>query len=323
MPIQDMVKTGAFRWRTGSRHRRMNEKRKRRLKALGRWSIWVGLIFAVVFFGVIGYVHKMVASWGPAALDEVFVDVPVPVSRTYELPDGRRLHTAETGNADGPLVIFIHGTPGRWEDFMWVMRRPELADRALLVSVDRLGWGESADGGLETSLPAQARALRPILRAHEGNLPAIVVGHSLGAPIAAQLAMDEPEAIGAVVLVSGSIDPALEKTTWYQAAVRMWPVRWAIPKPLVLCDDELIPFRAELETMRPGWSTLQMPVTVVQGDEDRLVPPANADFAQREIVNAPLTMRRVPEIGHMIPWQRPDLIADAVMDYLPGLSPIP
>lgn len=284
-----------------------------------RWWFWTGVGLLVVIGGTAGaiaYVHHMVDSWGPPPLETVFVEVPLPESHTYELNGGRQLHTMETGKVDGPLVIFVHGTPGGCEDFVWVMCRPELASRARLVSVDRLGWGDSATGGLEPSMQAEAEALRPVLDAHPANLPAIVVGHSLGAAVAGKLAMIEPERVGALVIVAGSIDPALEETMWYQAVTRVWPIRPLIPEPLTRSDDELIPFKQELEAMQPGWAQLRMPVTVVQGDADGLVPPANADFAEREITNAPLTMERIPNVGHLIPWEHPELIVDAVLEYV-------
>src|SRR3546814_16092495 len=46
--------------------------------------------------------------------------------------------------------------------------------------------------------------------------PAIVVGHSLGGPIAAKLAMDYPDRVRGLLLLAPSVAPALEAPRWYQ-----------------------------------------------------------------------------------------------------------
>lgn len=250
---------------------------------------------------------------GPSAKRDPFAGRPQPTFCTYDVSPNRKIFAAETGNSNGPLVLFIHGTPGGWQAFAGLMARPELADKALLVSVDRLGWGQSAEGGVETSLGTQAAALRIILAAHPHNLPAIVVGHSLGGPIAAHLAMDAPDLVGALIIIAGSDDPAQEGTTWYQFLGRLPVIHWLVPSDLAEADKEIIPLKSELEKMLPRWSELKIPVTVIQGEDDELVPAANADFAQRVITHAPLDIQRIPKQGHLIPWQRPDLIVTAVL----------
>jgi pimeloyl-ACP methyl ester carboxylesterase len=72
--------------------------------------------------------------------------------------------------------------------------------------------------------------------------------------------------------------------------------------------------------MLPLWGGLRCPVIVLQGDLDELVPAANADFAERVITNAPLIVRRIPDQGHLIPWERPDLMVSAAVDLLDDRS---
>jgi pimeloyl-ACP methyl ester carboxylesterase len=264
----------------------------------------------------LGGLHLAVRHFAPPPLEVAFAGRALPVERTVVLPGGNRVAFAVTGSPDGPAVVFVHGTPGRWTDFLALMRFPALAERVRLVGVDRPGWGGSAESGLVTSLERQAAAVAAVLRAHPQNRPAILVGHSLGGAVIARVAMDSPELVDALVIVGGSIDPEQEETTWYQAVALAPVVRWALPEPLVRSAAELVPFRGELERMRPRWDALRLPVTVVHGDEDGLVPPANAGFAERVMTRARLTVNRVPRQGHLIPWQRPELIAEAILAHL-------
>lgn len=280
--------------------------RSRRIVRIVPW-IAVALSAALIGGGL---------ALGPPSTRGAFVRRPDPQSVSFGRTGGGAIHGAVTGRADGPLVLFVHGTPGAWEDFSFVMAAPALAERARLIAIDRLGWGGSRRNRVEPSLAEQASALAGVLRDAADRRGAIVVGHSLGAAVAARLAMDKPELVRALVLVAGSIDPQLEVETWYQALGRLPFIRPFVPDALVRADDEIRPLRGELEAMLPRWNDLRMPVTVIQGEADALVSPANADFAERMIRNAPLVVERIPGQGHLIPWERPERVVTAVLDYL-------
>ena len=55
---------------------------------------------------------------------------------------------------------------------------------------------------------------------------------------------------------------------------------------------------------------------MLQGEDDALVPAANADFAARVITAAPLSIQRVSDQGHLIPWQRPELVTELLLHVL-------
>lgn len=231
---------------------------------------------------------------------------------------GRTLFWVESGDPEKRAVVFVHGTPGGWGAFRAYLGSAELLPMARLVSIDRPGWGRSG-GETQTRLGEQAAAVAAVVDALEGSEPPILVGHSLGAPIVARTAMDFPEKVGGLVLVSPSIDPDLERLTWYQRLGRRWPWRRLLPAGLRTALHELVPLRDELAAMAGRWGEVRVPVTVVQGGRDRLVDPRNADFAER-VVRAPLGVVRVPDAGHLIPCQRPELLVDAVRRQLAELD---
>lgn len=228
----------------------------------------------------------------------------------------RTIHYVHIGDSDKPLVIFIHGSPGSWDNFISFMANSSLLSCVQMISVDRPGFGESGAGIHEPSLTQQAADLKPILEKHGRAKNTILVGHSLGGPLVARMAMDYPDLVQHIVMVAPSIDPELEKTLWYQRVAEWRGIRSMIPKTLQVTNREILPLRTELEAMMPLWQDLNLPVTVIQGEKDKLVPPGNADFAERMLPHIPINMVRVDDLNHFVPWKRPDLIIDAIHHHL-------
>ncbi len=238
---------------------------------------------------------------------------PSPIDWQF---DGKPMHAMEVGDPTLPLVVFVHGTPGDWTAFVQYLADPELIRVAHMISVDRLGFGGSAAGGIETSLGEQAAALAPTLERDGSGRGAILIGHSLGGPIIGRMAMDFPGRVAGLIIVAGSCDPALERRTWYQRAGMSPLVRWLVPRELDRANVEMVPLRAELEGMAPRWAEIRVPVTVIQGGKDSLVPPANADFLARALSNAPLSMVRPAEGTHFLVWEQPEVVRGAILKQL-------
>jgi pimeloyl-ACP methyl ester carboxylesterase len=229
---------------------------------------------------------------------------------------GHPLRYAAAGPPGAPLILFIHGSPGSWEAFAGFLQDASLTARARLLAVDRPGYGGSEPGQPLPSLAAQAERLTWLLKAEAGGRKAIVLGHSLGGPIAAQLALDHPELVAGLVLVAPSLDPAQEKMKWMQVPASWGWLRPLIPAPLDVCNQEILPLKGQLQALLPRWASLTLPVRLIQGLDDDLVPPANADFAERVMTHAQLKVTRVPGLNHFVPWARPDLLRDALLDLL-------
>ena len=231
--------------------------------------------------------------------------------------------TAEPKGADQPAVVFVHGSPGTWEAFGIWLTDPELGRRARLVSVDRPGYGISGRGEAEPSLELQARRIDAALR-EAGVERAILVGHSLGGPVIARMAIDFPERVAGLLLVAPSIDPALEKRRWYNVAGSLVVVQWFLPVDWVVSNREIWPLQRELEALAPRLGEVRIPTVVLQGDDDELVAPANADYVERTFTGAAVELRRIPGAGHFVLWQQPELVRDAIGDLLDrASSPLP
>jgi pimeloyl-ACP methyl ester carboxylesterase len=291
--------------------------RRRRLRRFALWATGVAALLAAI---VVAAGSCMSFTMKPERVDAFFASRRTRPTFHTDRVDGRPLHWVEVGDPARPTVFFVHGSPGTWDAFIGFLGDPELAARAHLVAVDRPGFGGSGRGRAEPSLVRQAAAILPALGADRAGLPAILVGHSLGGPIVAQLAVDDPATVAGLVLVAPSIDPDLETHRWYNVMASWRVVDWLLPTDLVTCNRELWPLKEELERLRPRWSEIRVPVTVIQGEDDDLVDPGNADFAARVLVHAPVEVERVPGLGHLIPWQRPELIKRAILAQLRRLE---
>ncbi len=142
--------------------------------------------------------------------------------------DGRQVHYAAVGDPTRRVRWFsctARRAAGGLSKATWRSRR--WSERARLVSVDRLGFGRSTPGKVETSLRKQAESLVPLLRSLAGPGKPILVGHSYGGPVIAKIAMDHPELVGGLVMVAPSIDPGLEKLRWYNHVASWRFLNWS------------------------------------------------------------------------------------------------
>ena len=101
-----------------------------------------------------------------------------------------------------PLVLAIHGITSTSRT--WLPTGRALGDRATLLAVDLRGRGRSATLPPLVGLDAHVRDMVAVLDA-AGLDRAVVVGHSLGAYIAARLATSHPDRVARLVLVDGGL----------------------------------------------------------------------------------------------------------------------
>ncbi len=227
---------------------------------------------------------------------------------------GRNFSYVDTGQADKPPLVFIHGSPGSWDNFLGFFKDNEIQETFRIISVDRPGFGFSDMGKAEPSLEEQSRIIGHIFTRIPEGQQIILVGHSLGGPVIAQMALDYPERIKGLVFVAGSMDPELEKTKWFQIPAQWIPIKWLIPKSWRASNEEILPLKAELERLIPHYPRIRVPSIILQGELDELVPPGNADFLEKQLINAEVQKQMYPQLNHFIPWSRPRIIKDAIFE---------
>ena len=227
---------------------------------------------------------------------------------------GRTMNYAEIGNDSLPLVLFIHGSPGSWTAFKDFFKDSLLLAHAKLIAVDRPGFGYSNYGKAEPSLAMQAACIKPLLQKYGVGKQVVLVGHSLGGPLIARLAMDYPELISHLVFVAPSVDPELEPKEWFRKPMNA--LRWLLPGSIRASNKEIISLKSELKLMLPLWPSIHHPATVIQGEEDNLVPPGNALFLQQQMINSKVKIVMLKGMNHFIPWKKPEAIQQVILEML-------
>jgi len=215
-----------------------------------------------------------------------------------------------------PLLVMVHGSPGALNAYEEYLRDDELNSRANMIAVDRPGFGYSDFGKMEPSLTVQAALIAKILKDFP-NQKKILMGHSMGGAVISKITMDFPELVDGLVMVAPAISPDLEPSNTWRKVVDFPLIRWFTPSALRVCNQEIIPLRKELEGMMDGWESIEIPVTVIQGEEDPLVPKGNAFFA-KDIMseNTQVKTRMIKGGNHFILWSEIPLIKTELFEML-------
>jgi pimeloyl-ACP methyl ester carboxylesterase len=117
--------------------------------------------------------------------------------------DGGSLHVGvwPAGSAGARTVVAAHGITANHTS--WAAVAKALHGDVTLVAPDLRGRGRSRDVGPPFGMAAHAADVVAVLDAVGATEPTVVVGHSMGAWVAACTAVWYPERVAAVVLVDG------------------------------------------------------------------------------------------------------------------------
>ena len=229
---------------------------------------------------------------------------------SIQTPGGGTLSYLRAGDPDAPRVIYVHGTPGQAANFEDFLRNP--IDGFESIAVDRLGFGESEPGRAEPSFQKQAEAISALLVRRRGRWP-ILVGHSLGGPIVARVAADYPERVGGLVIVAGSLDPALECPRWYNHVIG-FPLVFALLSPgLRHSNEEIMAAPEQTRLLAERMDRITSPVVILHGNADGLVPVGNAAYTRASLTSAQSVQTIILDgMNHEIPFRDPGVIRRAV-----------
>lgn len=227
----------------------------------------------------------------------------------------KNIHYTQIGHDKNNVLIFIHGSPGSSSAWIDYLADSVLSNRAILCSIDRSGYGDSDYGKSEPSLEKQSLSIKPILEKYGQDKNIILIGHSLGGPLVARLAMDYPNFVDGLVIIAGSCAPELEPKEWFRPILNWIPIRWLMPPSFKVSNQEIMPLYKELEKMLPLWANIKCPVHLVHGDKDDFVPVENIDFCKKMLQNAPTQTTILKGKDHFIVWTDYPIIQNILVSF--------
>ena len=194
-----------------------------------------------------------------------------PPTGRFVTADGVRLHYIEKG--EGPPVVLLHGNVVTAEDFQTSGVLDLLARRHRVIAFDRPGFGYSdRPHGSAWSARAQADLLRAAFVVLGIDHP-VVLGHSLGASVALALALNHPEEVRGLVLVSGYYYPTLRADVLLSSPA-------AIPLLGDLLRYSISPLLGKLMQpllLKGMFAPLRVPANFKKGSRAKHVDTARAD----------------------------------------------
>lgn len=271
--------------------------------------------------------------------------------RTPTFPTAGTTVTYDDEGTGSPTILCLHGFSANRHSF--ALLAPALAERARVLVPDRPGWGD-------TPLPVGDDARRAVLRpAGEARMwldladqldigSLLLVGHSAGGAVAAELALLAPDRVAALVLLDAAIDDrlgpspaalALAQRPGVNAAGRRvmaavapatwrWFLRVAYADPTRIHPEVLQAYGESLA--QPSWAEtmwemarlaepddlparvarITVPTLVVTGRHDRVVPPSVSHRLADDIPGANLVI--IAEAGHNPHEEQPAEVLAAI-----------
>jgi pimeloyl-ACP methyl ester carboxylesterase len=259
--------------------------------------------------------------------------------------NGVELEYEVTGSGEAVLLI----SPVLADGFVPLVREPALADRYRLIRYHKRGWIGSTHTSPPVSVAEHAADAAAMLD-HLGVPRAHVAGHSSGAAVAAQLALDHPGTVHSLALLELSLLSVPSGGAFFQAAASAFeayedgePEKALALFMSVVSGEDWATCRALLDERLPGavaqavkdadtffgielpalgeWAfgpaeaaAIRCPVLSVLGSETQPLWVEVAEFLRASVPS--VEERVIDGVGHLLHVQRPQPVARAMAEFL-------
>jgi pimeloyl-ACP methyl ester carboxylesterase len=259
--------------------------------------------------------------------------VPDGCEEHFVTVEGRRMRYLVAGQ--GPPLVLLHGSLGF--SFSFSENLAVLGREFRVYAPDNINLGYSERASVDASIAATARRTLAFLDAVHVR-QAVVLGTSLGGPVALQMAIHAPDRVERLILVCPA-NPRSERWRWQIALVSLPVLGWLAARSLywfpqrfyryaILSRMYADPARARPGTveeyvaalkvpgtlehawrMVQGWKAdfaamekdlgrpLPMPVTLIWGDRDRVVPVETGRWLHARLPGSEWI--ELPDCGHL------------------------
>lgn len=264
--------------------------------------------------------------------------------------DGFSVHYQEFGDPKNPKMILIHGFIA--STYVWKTVAPILAGHGFhVIAVDLLGFGFSEKPAwFEYTIASQSRMILGFMNRF-GIGKVTLVGSSYGGAVSAWFALDYPERVEKLVLVSAVINNKPKYNPVFR--VLLVPGIGEVLSPFLIdsaaflkhrmqstldktnhhlitrnrLDSILRPLKAAdahnaLLTTARNWDAdrieedahlIDHPTLLIWGENDRVIPKVNGDILYDSILNSRLVVFK--KCGHIPPEENPQLFTALVTEF--------
>ncbi len=247
----------------------------------------------------------------------------------------------------GPqTMLMIHGFP--FNNLMWVPQYDDLYDMARIIAPDLPGHGSSDPMKGTVTMGLMAQQCADLLESLEIDEPIVVCGLSMGGYVAMELVRQFPRRISGLILTATRAAPDSEEARSGRNAA----ISKIKQKGLDVFVDEMLPnlfapqnFDPESEIVayvremmmqtspegaiaalrgmkeradsRPLLSSIEVPTIIIHGEDDQIVPLAEAQEMYAAMPDSNLFI--VENAGHLPPMEQPDVFNGIVAEFLGDL----
>lgn len=227
----------------------------------------------------------------------------------------------ETGNPDGSVAVLVHGFGGDLNN--WLFTQPALAESHRVIAIDLPGHGGSSKNLSSGTIEELGRKLLDFMAALNIE-SAHLVGHSLGAAVIASAASLDASKVASLTLIApagvgseinqGFIDGFIQadrRKTLQPVLAELFADSSLVSRSMV---EDILRFKrldgaieclnriaaanfkggVQQSSIRNSLEKVKKPILAIWGDEDKIIPPRQADSLPSGV-----KLLRLKGVGHM------------------------
>lgn len=273
--------------------------------------LFIGLLFTWIF---LSQCLIMKNRWSDKKAYNVFESKNIPLTISDTVINKRHLHYAVSGPDSLPTLVFVHGSPGSWMNYMKYMWDSSMRSKFRIVAIDRPGFGFS-NFGKAMHLQEQAAIVLPVLQKLKNDRPMFLAGHSYGGPLSVKLAADDPQLFEAIVIIAGALDISQEAKETWREIMNVRPLYWALPGAFGPSNTELLYLKKDLQPLQKDFKKVTCKVVFVHGDKDTWVPITNVGYGTRMMTNAAsIVSDTIKNADHQVPWKNREELKEILLN---------
>jgi pimeloyl-ACP methyl ester carboxylesterase len=304
------------------------------------------------------------APWHARRADDAYGVSAEPDWREVNWPEhlrqveiaGRRVNYVDMGEGEGRPVVFVHGLAGQWQN--WLENIPAASRDRRVIALDLPGHGRSEMPTERITIPRYGKCVEALCEALDLGEVALV-GNSMGGFIASEVAIQFPQRVDRLVLVSaagittanvfraptrtlGRVAAVLSATTAARhRAVAARPVTRHMALTLVARHPSRLKADLAYEGMfkgvgKPGFhdalrasleydfrerlGEIRCPTLIVWGEDDMVLPVKDAREFERFITDSRSVVMK--DTGHVPMLERPTKFNEVLAGFLGEAAPV-